>query len=82
MLYHSFYNKEIAWIGEQVQKNRKLLKSPKPIYSGLFVPKLNPKELAEAIKISMESGANGVSIFSLESMKKAHWPILKNSLVG
>lgn len=82
MLYHGFYNKDIAWIGEQVQKNRKLLKSPKPIYSGLFVPNLNPKELEKAIKTSMDSGANGISIFSLESMKKAHWPSLKSSLVG
>ena len=45
MLYHGFYNEDIHWIGDQVAKNKKLLKRDKPIYAGLFLPHLKPEEL-------------------------------------
>lgn len=80
MLYHNFYNADLNWIGNHIKRQLVELKSPKPIYSGLFVPKLNPAELSQAYKISMDAGASGISLFHLGEMKAAHWKALKKAL--
>ena len=73
MLYHSFYEADIAWIGEECRKGVARLPGQTPLYSGLFVPALQPEELADAVRISIEGGAKGVSLFSAASMSDEHW---------
>jgi uncharacterized lipoprotein YddW (UPF0748 family) len=73
MLYHRYYQKDIPWIQEQVSKGVKSLSNRIPLYSGLFVPSLNPDELAQAVEASMKGGASGVSLFNAGSMTDAHW---------
>ena len=48
----------------------------KPLYSGLFVPQLTPDELRQVYKIALDSGAKGVSLFALGSLKEAHWKVV------
>jgi uncharacterized lipoprotein YddW (UPF0748 family) len=81
MLYHGFYNEDIAWIGEQVAKNKKLLVEDKPIYAGLFLPHLEPEELILAYNSAMENGANGISLFGFGNLNENFQNKLKQILV-
>lgn len=82
MIYHGFYNKGIEWIKEQTLKGTKSLGGRFPLYSGLFIPQLNPEELAKAIEYSMEGGAKGVSLFAAQSMSLKHWEVFKKVVKG
>ncbi len=72
MIYHSFYNEDIDWIGKATSEGVKALGGKIPLYSGLFVPELTPSELKRAVRISMKNGANGITIFAEKSMKRKH----------
>jgi hypothetical protein len=73
MLYHGYYGKGIEWIGEKTAEEIKRLKSRVPLYSGVFIPQLNPEELARAVEVSVSGGASGVSLFLSNSMTDEHW---------
>ena len=73
MLYHSFYEDDLAWVGEQVRKGVDSLEKKIPLYSGLCVLAIAPDDLAAAIAVSMENGAAGVCLFSNTAMKDGHW---------
>ncbi|MCU7491078.1 MAG: family 10 glycosylhydrolase [Bacteroidota bacterium] len=80
MLYHGYYDKGIGWIGEETSKEIKSLSKPAPLYSGLFIPQLNPAELAEAVETSFAGGAEGVSLFLAHSMTDEHWKSFKQAV--
>ncbi len=76
MLYQGFYNKDIAWIGEEVKKALARLQdenNPKPVYSGLFLPHVPPADIAQAVEVSKNSGAKGFSLFDLNSLSDEYW---------
>jgi len=73
MLYHSFYEEDIAWVKTECEKGVASLPESVPLYSGLFVSALTPEELPEAVWASIEGGAKGVSLFASGSMSDAHW---------
>jgi len=80
MLYHSFYEEDIAWIGEQVEAGVRSLPEKIPLYSGLFAPSLSPEELSQAMAISFEGGARGVSLFSVGAMSDEHWQSFRQAV--
>ena len=82
MLYHSFYEEDLEWIGREVKKGIESLKKRIPLYSGLYIPAIRPDELAEAIAVSMANGAGGVSLFSDGAMDEDHWEAFTASLTG
>ena len=76
MLYHSFYNEDISWVGEQVRASYRrmaLYHNTKPVYAGLFIPALKPEELPQAVKTGKAADAKGVALFSYKAMKEDHW---------
>ena len=73
MLYHSFYNEDLQWIGEEVREGISTQKHGVPLFSGLFVSALDPSELSQAIAVSLAAGASGVSLFSSGAMSDEHW---------
>jgi uncharacterized lipoprotein YddW (UPF0748 family) len=74
MLYHSFYRENLEWIGGECRRGVESLQGSRTaLYSGLFVPALKPEELARAMQVSVEGGAQGVSLFSAGAMSEAHW---------
>ena len=73
MLYHSFYRENLNWIGAQCARGVAALPDGVPLYSGLFVAALSPEELVQASRISLDGGAQGVSLFAAGSMSPAHW---------
>lgn len=71
MLYHNFYQQEVEWIGRAAREGVTALQGRVPLYAGLFLPRLEPSELARAVSLSREAGAQGVSLFSLNSLNAA-----------
>ncbi|WP_198673921.1 putative glycoside hydrolase [Chitinophaga alhagiae] len=65
MIYHSFYKESVTWIGDAVAEGVKALHGSCPLYAGLFLPafKGDMGQLKEGIRLAVENGAAGVSIF-------------------
>ena len=73
MIYHNFYEKDVAWIKEAVKESVSALGGKIPLISGLYMPSFSPDELAKAIDCSFEGGADGICLFGSEGMSKEHW---------
>ena len=82
MIYHSFYNEDIEWIGSSVAKGVADLAGKAPLYSGLFVPALQPDRIREAAEISLSNGAAGVCYFNYNSLNEEHLKVLKKMAKG
>ncbi|MEI6899631.1 MAG: sugar-binding protein [Bacteroidota bacterium] len=77
MLYQSFYYGSHDWIRSKTEEGVQSLNSTVPLYSGLYIPSLNPRDLHDAIQKSIDGGAQGITLFNYESMTPGHWEILK-----
>jgi uncharacterized lipoprotein YddW (UPF0748 family) len=78
MLYQGFYNEDINWIGEEVEKALTRLNHSKPVYSGLFLGHLpTGADLKKAIEVSKQSGAKGVSLFDFGGMKDEYYEAMR-----
>lgn len=78
MVYHGFYREHVSWIGDAVEEGVHFLNGRLPLYAGLFLPDFKTmEELSKGIKLAMENGASGVSLFGeiddevLSILKKA-----------
>ncbi len=82
MLYHSFYEKGLEWIGEGVREGLLALASrndkgsdpgdapgPQNILAGLYLPALSGEERLRAVEIAREAGAHGVSFFEMNGLE-------------
>ncbi len=72
MLYHGFYNEGLDWIGTGVKEGVAALSQDTPLHAGLYLPDLNPDQLASAIGIARQAGAAGVSVFEMNALTPAH----------
>ncbi|HZI29305.1 MAG TPA: hypothetical protein VFD64_14140 [Gemmatimonadaceae bacterium] len=68
MLYHNFYAQDVEWIGRGAREGVNALQGRVPLYAGLFLPRLDPAELARAVSLTREAGASGVALFSLNTL--------------
>jgi hypothetical protein len=79
MIYHSFYNEPVEWIGDCVLENLESVKFP--IVAGLYMPAFSkPEEFAQALKLADRRGAAGVSLFG--DIGEAHWKVVRESAFG
>jgi uncharacterized lipoprotein YddW (UPF0748 family) len=76
MLYHTFYNKGVDWIKEETEKGVRSLHGRAPLYSGIMVADLNPREFTQAIEAGLAGGANGVVLYHANAMTEAQWQVL------
>jgi uncharacterized lipoprotein YddW (UPF0748 family) len=76
MLYHNYYEQNVDWIGEATREGVAALPRTVPLYSGLFLPRLDATELRRAIVVARDAGASGVALFSLPRLNAAHLPAL------
>ena len=65
MIYHGFYNEDTDWIGFATRQGVKDVKGKGiNVNTGLYIPSFKSKaELWEAITLSIENGASGVTFF-------------------
>ena len=75
MIYHNFYRENIKWIGFATEQGVKDVDFP--INSGLYIPAFkSADELEQAIRLSKEKGAKGVSIFTADNLTEEFKRIL------
>jgi len=79
MLYHSFYEERISWIGTATREGVAAL-SGTSLYSGLYLPSLSPEELGEATRVALRAGASGVSLFESGGLSDEHADRLREAL--
>lgn len=65
MIYHGFYRESVKWIGDAVSEGVKALRGSFPLYAGLYLPdfKGDDEQVRQGIKLALENGAAGVSVF-------------------
>ena len=80
MLYQNFYYGNLDWIKKETAEGMKALDHKAPLYSGLYIPSLDPRELQTAISKSVKGGANGICLFTYELMTPLHWKAVKELL--
>ena len=89
MLYHSFYLEEIPWIGDGVQEGVAALadgdledgpRPGTPLNAGLYLPVLEPAQLAEAVATAQDAGAAGISTFEMHGLTDEHLAALREVL--
>ncbi|HWD39914.1 MAG TPA: family 10 glycosylhydrolase [Fimbriimonas sp.] len=74
MIYHSFYNEKVPWIGDCVLENIHSVQAP--IFAGLYMPAFEkPEEFAEGLKVARFNGATGVSLFG--GIDAARWEVFE-----
>ena len=80
MLYHRFYEAGPEWVRQYTREAVKTVGAP--VYSGLYVPPLEPPELERTIAMAFEGGASGVSIFDAGSMNADRWKTVSAAVAG
>ena len=79
MVYNSFYNEPVSWIGDCVREDVQAVRFP--VFAGLYLPGLEkPKEFGEAVKLALRRGAAGVSLFG--GVSDAHWKEFEEAIKG
>jgi uncharacterized lipoprotein YddW (UPF0748 family) len=77
MIYNSFYDEPVEWVGECVLENIQAVEFP--IYAGLYMPALEkPDEFRKALHLCRKRGSSGVSIFG--GVSEANWKVFEEQL--
>ena len=81
MVYNGFYKEDVPWVEKATRDGVEALRGRIPLYTGLYVPDLQPAALAEAVRRALAGGANGVSLFQGDMLTpeylKALAPVLR-----
>lgn len=79
MIYNSFYNEPVSWIGDCVLEDVQAVTFP--IYAGLYMPALEkPDEFEQALRLVHKRGGAGVSLFG--PVSDANWAVFEKVLGG
>jgi uncharacterized lipoprotein YddW (UPF0748 family) len=79
-LYQNLYNADVQWI--QARAREAAAAVTVPVCAGLDVSSLSFPDLARAVRGALDSGASGVSLFSLDNMTEETWMGLQIVVVG
>jgi uncharacterized lipoprotein YddW (UPF0748 family) len=82
MIYHYYYAKGLDWLEPATREGVAELPSSRPLYSGLFISQIKPRELSRAVEGSFKGGARGITLFAMSSMTDEHWKALGEALKG
>ena len=78
MLYHTFYDAGPEFVKTYTEEAVRAVKAP--VYSGLFVGPLSAVDFQRTVRMALDGGAAGVSIFDAGAMTAARWTLLKRVL--
>ena len=80
MIYNSFYNEGVDWIGFATAQGVNDLKGKGVgLHTGVYVPTMSAEEVGLAISEAQNNGANGVSFFDGNAITAAQWEVIKAS---
>lgn len=80
MMYHSFYDEPVSWIGEATREGVDEVDGRYPIYSGFYVSALTPGQLERAVRLAFDNGAEGVVLFHGNIPTERHWNLLARAV--
>jgi uncharacterized lipoprotein YddW (UPF0748 family) len=80
MIYHQYYDEPLSWLEEASREGTNLLSPEVPLYSGLFVSKIKPREFDDAVEYALKGGAKGICLFNANVMTKRQWKALARAL--
>ncbi len=79
MIYNSFYNEPVSWIGDCVLENIQAVSFP--IYAGLYMPALEkPEDFEAALHVVHKRGGAGASLFG--GVSDVNWRVFEKVLAG
>lgn len=79
MIYNSFYEEEVDWVGFATKQGVADLKGKDTyLHTGIYVPTLTSEQVAEAITQANKNGASGVSFFDGPAITDEQWQVIKN----
>ncbi len=79
MIYHSFYNEPVEFVGECVLENIQTVTFP--VIAGLYMPAFtSPAEFSEALALVKKRGGFGVSLFG--GVGPEYWAAFEKHLAG
>ncbi len=76
MLYHVFYEASPEWV--RTQTKEAVATVTRPIYSGLFIHEMKSEDFTRTLRMALEGGASGVSLFSADAMDDSKWQALRS----
>ena len=80
MIYHSFYEEDIDWIGYATRQGVADLEGRNTdLHTGIYLPPMNGEDLKAAIEIARENGAKGVSFFDGGALTEEHYQAIKDA---
>jgi uncharacterized lipoprotein YddW (UPF0748 family) len=80
MIYNSFYNEGVDWIGFATAQGVSDLDGKNiGLHTGLYMPPMSADDVKEAIELARDNGANGVSFFDGNAITAAQWAVIKAS---
>ena len=68
-----YYDEDVEWIEAKIKEGKLNLESTAKIYAGLFTGFFKPDQLNNAVKRSLDAGADGFSLFAYHQMRVEHW---------
>jgi uncharacterized lipoprotein YddW (UPF0748 family) len=75
MIYHSFYNEQVDWIGRCMLEN--IAATPVPVCAGLYMPAFSSTaEFSQALQIVRQRGGAGVSLFG--DVSDEYWRVFRD----
>lgn len=75
MIYHSFYNQTLDWVGDCVRED--IQATQRPIVAGLYMPAFETAaEFKDCLRLVRRRGAAGVSLFG--EVGADHWDIFES----
>ena len=78
MIYNSFYEEEVDWVGFATKQGVDDLKGKATtLHTGIYVPTLTSDQVAEAITQAKQNGASGVSFFDGPAITDDQWQEIK-----
>jgi hypothetical protein len=72
MVYHSFYEEPVSWVGDATREGVEALAGARPLFTGLYLPDLTPDDLAHAVTYAEAAGAAGAALFESGGLTDAH----------
>jgi uncharacterized lipoprotein YddW (UPF0748 family) len=78
MLYHAFYETGPEFVKTYTEEAVRTVHAP--VYSGLYIDPLSDDEFARTIRMALDGGASGVSIFDAGAMTPGRWAVFEKSI--
>jgi uncharacterized lipoprotein YddW (UPF0748 family) len=80
MIYNSFYNEGVDWVGFATKQGVSDLKGrTTELHTGIYVPPMSTEDVKYAIALAKENGASGISFFDGPAITPEQFEVIQKS---